>query len=603
MKKQTLILFVHFMLIINILLGVLLVGVAFISYDVLASLLNRIAIDGRLDFFTKARYQIVSGFIRPIGISLIIIAGILLNWWPTVRENISMLFSRLSSFKYLLGRDAKILIKDFSPAGKDQGDLTLISGIMFLAVAMRLANLFIPLEFDEAYTYNAFASWSLWHTISDYHMPNNHVFLTIFINILVHLFGNQQWLLRLPSFVFGILMIPACYLLAKRLYGKEAAILSTLFVAVFPVIVKFSVLARGYIIVSFCTVMIFLLGDYVRENKNRMAWLMLVGFSAMGFFTIPIMLYSFGALFVWLFLVLIFNDITSYRTKVDFIKYLLAGGVASVLLTIALYLPIFLNKSNPLDKNQFLTPLGWDVYPVVIWLKLKETWVDWTALIPGWMTFFGVLGLILSIALHNKIAKQKIPTQIPCFIWIVGFIIIRRPIMEVRMWTFLAAPLLIWSAGGLVGMVKLAFGYLDVKRQPARVFSNVILAFVLVLGMWSLWTIPERWKQRGSVENTVIYLKSHLREGDVVATSNAFKPQLKYYFLIYNIPLTYMRRTGPFDRVFVLVRSVNGSAEAGDTLELVAPRSTSDLPAINLATAQVMQQYEDITLYEGYPYP
>jgi 4-amino-4-deoxy-L-arabinose transferase-like glycosyltransferase len=410
-------------------------------------------------------------------------------------------------------------------------------------------------------------------------------------------------MMRLPSLVAGVLMIPACYLLARRLYGKDAAVLSALLVAVFPVIVRYSVLARGYITISLFTVLIFLLGDYVRENKNRLAWLLLIVFSALGLYTIPIMLYSVGALHVWLFMVCLFGDFASYRTRVDFMRYWLASGVATTFLTTVLYLPIFLNRSNPLAKNQFLTPVEWALYPSVLWQRLTETWVDWTSSIPGWMIVLGVFGLFLSLVLHHKIARQKVPTQIAFFIWVAGFIILRRPIMEMRMWTFLAAPLLIWSAGGLIGSLKLLAGQLNIKWQLSQLASNMILVFVLVLGVLTIRTIPQRWQQKSNIENTVLYLKSHLKEGDMVASSIGFRPQLQYYFVVYDIPSVYLHPSGSFERAFVVVRSVGWSANAGDTLEATAPRNASGSPAINVATAKVLQQYEDLTLYEGYPYP
>lgn len=603
MRKSTLMLFVRVILQAGALLGALLIVVSLLPYETLASLLNKLAADGKLDSFTQAGYQAFSRWSLLVGIVLIVLECTLLIWWTCTREHVGKLIFRLRNFNRLLRRDAPVLFRDFSPALMSNSDIWLVCGLVLLALVVRLANLFIPIEFDEAYTYNAFASRSLWHTITDYHMPNNHVLSTIFINIVVHLVGNQLWMLRVPSLVVGVFMIPVCYLLARRLYGKDAAALGSLFVAVFPVIVKFSVLARGYILISLCTVMIFLLGDYVRENKNRLAWLLLIVFSALGLYTIPIMLYSFGALYVWLFLAWLFGDTATYRTRFDFLKYWLAGGVTTTFLTIALYLPIFLNKSNPLAKNQFLTPVGWDAYSSLIWLKLKDTWLDWTSPIPGWMVSIGVFGLLLSLMLHHKIARQKIPTQAAFFVWMVGFIVLRRPIMEVRMWTFLAAPLLIWSAGGLMGALKMLLGHLNVKWQPSPIYSNVILVFVLVLSVSTLRTIPERWAQKGNIENAVLYLKSHLKAGDLVAASTAFRPQLQYYFVIYEIPSTYLRSSGTFDRAFVLVRSVARSANAGDTLEMVAPRTAVNVPAIDMATAKVVQQYEDLTLYESYPYP
>jgi hypothetical protein len=116
-------------------------------------------------------------------------------------------------------------------------------------------------------------------------------------------------------------------------------------------------------------------------------------------------------------------------------------------------------------------------------------------------------------------------------------------------------------------------------------------------------TIPTRWQTKGSVENTVVYLKDHLQEGDLVSTSAVFVPQLRYYFDLYDIPLTYLRQPGQFERVFVLVRSVNGSAAAGDTLEVAAPKNGQGLPAIDTTTARILLQYEDLALYECYSSP
>ena len=48
--------------------------------------------------------------------------------------------------------------------------------------------------------------------------------------------------------------------------------MSSILVAVFPTLVKFSVFARGYIIVALITLLLFTLGDYVRVAKNRFAF-------------------------------------------------------------------------------------------------------------------------------------------------------------------------------------------------------------------------------------------------------------------------------------------------------------------------------------------
>jgi 4-amino-4-deoxy-L-arabinose transferase-like glycosyltransferase len=603
MQKPAFLLTIRFILMAGVLFGVLLVVISFLSYENIASALHGLAADGRFESFTPARYQAFSTFSIAAGGCMLLFAGTLLIWWSRTQEIAVRLLVRIGDSNRSLWQDARTLGRDLWPADITRTDLWLMFGVLLIAGVMRLASLFIPMDFDEAYTYNAFASQSLWHTISDYHVPNNHVLLTVFINVLVHLFGNNLWLMRLPTLIAGLLMVPAGYLLARRLYGREAAIVSAVLISVFPVLVRYSVLARGYIIMSLLTLAIFLLADYVRENKNRFAWLMLIVFSALGFFTIPIMLFPFGIVYVWLFLACFLNDIPSYRSRLDFLKYWLTGGVATLFLTAFFYLPILLNKSNRLFTNKFIAPVGWDVYPREIAGRFQDTWINWTSLLPGWSIWLGVFGLLLGLVLHRRIASQKVPMQIATFIWLAGFIIIRRPDMETRMWTFLAAPLLIWSAGGLTGALQALYNFLGRGPNLARIFSSMILISAIIFGIFTLSTIPTRWQPKGSVENATLFLKDRLQEGDLVSTSTAFKPLLQYYFGVYDIPLKYLRQSGNFTRVFVVVRSVGWSASAGDTLEVVAPRNEMNLPAIDLATAKILLQYEDLAIYESYPHP
>ena len=71
-----------------------------------------------------------------------------------------------------------------------QVNLALI-GMMFVATIVRLANLNIPFGHDEPYMYNAFASRSFWHIVTNYHLPNNHVLLSIIIKIVTAILGNH----------------------------------------------------------------------------------------------------------------------------------------------------------------------------------------------------------------------------------------------------------------------------------------------------------------------------------------------------------------------------------------------------------------------------
>jgi 4-amino-4-deoxy-L-arabinose transferase-like glycosyltransferase len=458
------------------------------------------------------------------------------------------------------------------------------------------------MEFDEAYLYNAFASHSLWHVITDYHVPNNHVFLTIIVNFLVHVFGNHLWLMRLPSLLAGVLMVPFGYFTARRLYGINVGILSGVFISFFPILVKYSVLIRGYAIISLLTLLIILVGDYVRENKNRFAWMVFIVFCVTGFYTVPIMLFPVGAIYIWLLLSLVVHDVYSYVTPFEFLKYYIVSGIYVVLVTSLLYIPILLNPSNHLFGNKFVAPISWDIYPSAIYLRLQETWSDWVNVIPGWFVFLGVVGLIASFVLYKRIDTHRVPLQVAFLIWILGYSLIQRPDMETRMWVFFAAPLLIWSSSGLNGLLEIVSSYMK-NWQLDKMFAIGILIVSVIFAGLLIPSIPERWAEKGSVENVVIYLKDNIREGDVVVTSNAFKAQLQYYLGLYEIPLKLLQSSSSFDRAFILVRSVGGSPDAGDTLDKVAPKGEDGSSLVNVNSSRIVQRYDDLVLYESYPVP
>ena len=75
---------------------------------------------------------------------------------------------------------------------------------------------------------------SLFAAATDYHLPNNHVFHSILVYFSTRIFGIQPWAVRLPAFTAGVLLVPAAYWLAKRLYDRWTALGAALLVAWFP---------------------------------------------------------------------------------------------------------------------------------------------------------------------------------------------------------------------------------------------------------------------------------------------------------------------------------------------------------------------------------
>jgi hypothetical protein len=260
-------------------------------------------------------------------------------------------------------------------------------------------------------------------------------------------------------------------------------------------------------------------------------------------------------------------------------------------------LPILINNADRFFSNQFVEPLKQGVFFVTLLARFEVMWEEWFFSIPGWLITLGIVGLIVGLILHWNISKQKIPQQIAFILWIVAFLIVRRPSMMARMWLFLAAPLLIWSAGGIVETLKVLSNTLKIKLPLARIFLGVALVSVFVLGALTVPTIPARWSQKTSVESAVIYLKENLREGDLVTASVEYFPQMRYYFGVYSVPQDYLRHSAPFKRVFMVI-GLRGDV----TLESVVPRA-GNRSEVNLDTVRIVLQFDDLTMYEGDPIP
>jgi hypothetical protein len=600
MKRKLFFILIQMTLVGILLVGLSLIWASFQSFESISSLLNRLASDGKLESFTLSIYQTLKLPVALGGIVLASLSGFMLLRWEKTKSWIQGLPAQANSFLAMLGKDTHSFVEDARGEMKSLGwgGIVILAGLMLIALVMRLGNLNLPLGHDEAYTYTAFASRSIWHIVSDYHLPNNHVFLSILIHITTRLLGDSIWAIRLPTIVAGALMVPATYWFAKRLYSRETALLSAVLVAIFPVLIKYSVYARGYTFICLFTLLILALGDYVRVKENRFAWLLIVIFSALGFFTVPVMLFPFGALYIWLLGSFAVSDIRSYEPKLIFLKYWVVSGINAAFITVVLYLPIIINNSDRFFGNGFIAPLEWNIFPVTTWTRLRNTWFEWTDSIPLWVAILGVFGVCAALVLHKKFSKQKFPLQFAFVIWITALLIARRPDMLPRFWLFLAVPVLTWAVAGIVELLRMLPIRIGKSWSPAQTFIGVVFAFVVVQSLMVVPIIPSRWESRDGMAHVTLYLKDNVQPDDLVTATSARLPALRYYFNYYGIPKGNIRQSGSFRKAFIIV-----DEKKVETLATIAPQYGFGIPAIDMDTVKVVYQYEEFTVYECYPAP
>ena len=335
-------------------------------------------------------------------------------------------------------------------------------------------------------------------------------------------------------------------------------------------------------------------GLYLKRSKNLAVWLLLILFSALGFYTIPIMLYPVGILFTWLFFSAFLEDISPAYTRAGMIKYLVFAGFAIILLTLLFYLPaIRFSGLKSVLGNEYITRANWKEYLQILgsrWFDLKK---EWNLDVPATGTILLAMGFLLSILLSRSIASDKVPLQLAAFVFITIELAIHRPNPWSRIWQFILPLYLIWAAAGWLAFINRLSQRRAWKVNPTQLLS--IAGVVLLIGtslIRSLAYYPDLKPYPEEVEQTVILLKDFHQEYDIVLMEPPRDVPIEYYARLYDIPSEVFNRAQPFKRAFIIV-----DRKSKQTLDSVFAYNGSEIFFFKLETLQLIEQYQELDIY------
>jgi hypothetical protein len=542
----------HVFAALSSILASILLGLAFVPYSSLKPLADRLVADRELETFTPHLAQVLR---IPSGVSggvLLLAAG-----WAILRPGA---FSRLLS---PCRRGATVWVQDLREFAADlrflrlsRVELACIAAICSLGLVARLVLINRPIEYDEAYTVMAFAHSPFRILITDYHVPNNHIFHTILVRIAVLLLGSQPWQVRMPALLAGMLLIPFVFWLGRTLYAGDVGYLSAAIVAFLPDMVLRSVSARGYVIVALLSVMAFLLARYLIRHRNLFAWSLLVLLCALGFYTVPIMLFPFGFLLVWMLLSAPHLDRMEY-SPLSWGLHLIAAGVMVILLTLLLYSPVLVSSGL---KNFF--PSGGVLQAQSLQSLLKGlpelasmALSEWTyRLPPVWRCVF-VIGVLLSLLGTCDHTKHEIHTLLAFFPAVFALLLIQRPNFLSRIWLWVVPFAAIWISAGL-GILLEAIRKVRVGRRFGLVLLMSILVGLAATGLQSSrQTVADNDFEFPAAEDVARWLAPRLTPRSLVLVDYAWDAHIQYYLYLLGVdkPLIFHpNKDKPFDEVFAL---------------------------------------------------
>ncbi|HPD96346.1 MAG TPA: hypothetical protein PLA24_10700 [Tenuifilaceae bacterium] len=230
--------------------------------------------------------------------------------------------------------------------------------IVIAYAALLLFRINTNLWNDEIYTLKNFVLVPISKTITDYHVPNNHIFFNLVNNIYLKVIGvssidfllEHPFVIRVLPFIYSILLLVFILLIGKKFFNAKVSLLALGIVATTIPFFNFTLQVRGYGLSMLLLVIAFY--SYLSYRKDK-RWLfaVLVALSVMlSVYTLPSNLYIIAGFLVFIFLDFL-GIIIKFRRKnfVEIYRFsqvqivLFVAITLGTLLAILLYIPVFRN--------------------------------------------------------------------------------------------------------------------------------------------------------------------------------------------------------------------------------------------------------------------
>ncbi len=226
--------------------------------------------------------------------------------------------------------------------------------------------------------------------------------------------------------------------------------------------------------------------------------------------------------------------------------------------------------------------------------RLVEIRADWTQATSALVIALGLTGLLASFFPLGKTACRPRLFSQSCLVFIPLILVVQRPNPWARTWFSLYPLLITWSAAGLVGLATWFGGYFHLPPRFGRVALAVAIAGMAFGAVqYTLATYPGLKTSYDPIEQSALYIRDHLQEGQVVVITAPDDAPMWYYFYKYNLPQELLRRDIPFDSAYVVVDEANK-----ETLQEVVADRGPDSVFFEWDTARVVASFDPIKIYQ-----
>jgi hypothetical protein len=349
-----------------------------------------------------------------------------------------------------------------------------------------LAVKYISLDFwyDEAFTLHFFALRPLKETVTNYQLPNNHIFFNLLNNLYFRLTGivnlgqllDRPEKLRILMLAYTAVTLFYVYRIGTRFFNAAVACLSLIVLVTTVPFFNFAVQIRGYILSIMLLVMFMYYVWNFEQTRSTGSAVMVAATTMLALYAIPLNLYFLmaattfylfssvfqlwknesGTLFAGSGSVSLRKELPAAFQDLAVLLYVFLGFSAAVVA----YLPVFYLVIN----NRFVESQGWFHYQTLT--KVAPRTLEYFFSQRFAIAAFATLGVVY-------------------FVW---SLVRRRPLPFTRHTVYCACLLLL----------PFVFSFVRGDRPYYRVFVNLAPVFALFvsLNLYYGYLMLQRWMKR-----------------------------------------------------------------------------------------------------------
>lgn len=323
----------------------------------------------------------------------------------------------------------------------------------------------------------------------------------VLLYILVKLFGWNEFWLKLPFALMGVVSVYLVYIIANQWFNKNVGLVSAAFVSVSELFIFYSQLARPYSTGLFFTLLFVYFWNKILFDKRGLGLGTCVGFALSAFLAAEMQMFSMAQTgLIALTGLFFFKNIDCKRRK---------AYLWSCVGAVVLYLPTL-----PIFYYQLF------VYGSIGgWLGKPEPtfftdFLKYTLNYSNLFIFTMLIVALLPIIIGNRKADKKTVIRICCLIWFV------LPLAIAWAYSLLKEPILQFSTliFSFPFLIILVFSFFDAKISK-KIMTSVV-GLVILIGITSLVIDRQYYYQvyhQGFDQVAVEMKKAQERYGDSIA--------------------------------------------------------------------------------------